>query len=139
VENIADARTGHPDDTLGFAVQGWSERISQFTWQVEANCTLYEPWRIIQLAEDTGEAVDFLACLGTDGSSRSHGEQLDDHDRCDGHAFEVEAGRWYALDCYLRWTSNPTADIKFVWSKPASNTSWMLLGPVAGTAPVAGG
>ena len=51
----------------------------------------------------------------------------------------VVANARYGFDAWVYWTSNPTADIKFGWTVPASTTGWWAaMGPVSGTAPVAG-
>jgi hypothetical protein len=51
----------------------------------------------------------------------------------------VEANATYGFDAWVHWTSNPTPDIKLGWTTPASTTGWWAaMGPVAGTAPVAG-
>lgn len=56
-----------------------------------------------------------------------------------GLAFNLAASTTYLIDGYLRYTSNPTADIKFGWTLPTSATGWWsLLGPVVSTAPIGG-
>lgn len=56
-----------------------------------------------------------------------------------GPTFTLEADSTYAIDGLLRYTSNPTADIKFGWTLPSGGAGWWsLLGPVTGTAPVGG-
>jgi hypothetical protein len=57
-----------------------------------------------------------------------------------GMAFSLSANATYAIDGWLRWTSNPTADIKFGWSSPASSDGWWSLnGPYVTGSPAVGG
>lgn len=54
-----------------------------------------------------------------------------------GLSLAVEASAVYALDGWIYYESNPTADIKFAWTGPASATFVVgIYGPPAGTAPV---
>lgn len=56
-----------------------------------------------------------------------------------GLAIPLAANATYGLDGWLHWTSNPTADIKFKFTFPASTTGfWSGIGPVVDTAPVVG-
>jgi hypothetical protein len=55
-----------------------------------------------------------------------------------GMAFSLAASATYAIDGWLRYTSNPTADIKFGWSLPSGGAGfWTLFGAMTTTAPVA--
>lgn len=56
-----------------------------------------------------------------------------------GLSIPLEANSSYGLDGWLHWTSDPTADIKFMYTYPAGCTGfWAGIGPVRDTAPVAG-
>lgn len=56
-----------------------------------------------------------------------------------GLVIPLSANATYGLDGWLHWTSNPTADIKFKFTLPASTTGfWTGIGPVVNTAPVVG-
>lgn len=69
IVNLNTARTQVPDETVSLLVQGWTETISQFVWDVNVNCTPYEPWQLIELASDSGDANPYIAHLQTDGST----------------------------------------------------------------------
>ena len=45
-----------------------------------------------------------------------------------GLAFALAADAVYAIDGWLRWTSNPTADLKVGWAIPGSADGWWTLG-----------
>lgn len=49
--------------------QGWQETIDQFMWSVTLNSSPYDPWRMIVLAQDSGDTGEFLCRLDTDGST----------------------------------------------------------------------
>lgn len=56
-----------------------------------------------------------------------------------GLSFALAASTTYAIDGWLRYTSNPTADVKFGWALPSGGAGWWsLLGPVTTTAPIGG-
>ncbi|MGE3795975.1 MAG: hypothetical protein AB7I38_18900, partial [Dehalococcoidia bacterium] len=45
----------------------------------------------------------------------------------------------YAIDGWVRWTSNPSADFKAGWTTPASSDGWWtMFNPYVAGAPVAG-
>jgi hypothetical protein len=68
VTNIVDIRTQMQNATIKNLVTGWTETIDLFRWHVEANCTSYDPWRVITLAAATGSTSDTTCWLDTDGS-----------------------------------------------------------------------
>lgn len=56
-----------------------------------------------------------------------------------GMSVSLAANAQYAVDGWLYWQSNPTADIKFGWTVPSGTTGfWSIIGPRVDTAPVAG-
>lgn len=56
-----------------------------------------------------------------------------------GLSVSLVASATYVLDGWLAWTSNPTADIQFVWTVPSGATGlWSLAGPHTTSAPVVG-
>lgn len=55
-----------------------------------------------------------------------------------GLSFSLKASTTYMIDGWLRYTTNPTADIAFGWTLPSGAAGWWsLLGPMTTTAPVA--
>lgn len=69
VTNITSVRTQMVNATIPCMVQGWTETIDLFTWRVNANCSPYDPWRVITLAANTGSTSDTTCWLDTDGSA----------------------------------------------------------------------
>lgn len=69
VTGLSTIRKQHSNNTVRLFAEGWSETIDQFTWTIAMNCTRWEPWRIIQLAQDVGDSNEFLGRLDTDGST----------------------------------------------------------------------
>lgn len=56
-----------------------------------------------------------------------------------GLSATLAAQATYILDGWLRWTSNPSADVKFGWTIPsAADGWWTLFNPYVAGAPVAG-
>jgi hypothetical protein len=41
-----------------------------------------------------------------------------------GMSFALSANATYAIEGWIRWTSNPSADFKCGWSTPASSDGW---------------
>lgn len=73
VTGVDTVRTQHPAGDLDLLVQGWSESLSRFTWDVEVNCSPYDPHRIITLAADSGDTGEFVCHLDTSGSTLATG------------------------------------------------------------------
>lgn len=67
--NLPVALTQMPPGTQSLLIQGYTETIDKFTWDVVANCSLYEPYRIARLAHTTSDADEFLCHLESDGST----------------------------------------------------------------------
>lgn len=70
VTNLADALPGMvPDETVDLLVAGYTQSIGKFTWDVEMHCTPFQPWRVTELASDSGDTGELLGYLDTDGST----------------------------------------------------------------------
>ncbi len=69
VENIADSRPAHPPGTVSLMVEGWSETLDQFHWDVEVNCSPYDPWRVGVVAADVGDVGEFVLRAADSGTS----------------------------------------------------------------------
>lgn len=69
VTNIASVYTQMPNTTVSLLVQGMTWTINQFLLSVSANCSPYEPWRVVQVAANSGDTSEFLCHLNTSGSS----------------------------------------------------------------------
>lgn len=60
---------GHPVGTLSLLVEGVSNSFTGDTWTGTAKCSLYEPWRIGVVSEESGDADEYLLRLLSDGST----------------------------------------------------------------------
>lgn len=69
IVNLDAARTQVPEGRTSVLVQGWTETISQFRWDVSVNCSPYDPWQIFGLSEDTLDSSEFTGHLDTDEST----------------------------------------------------------------------
>lgn len=69
VTGLSTIRKQHSATTVRLFSEGWTETIDQFTWTIAMNCTRWEPWRIIQAAQDVGDTNEFLGRYDTDGST----------------------------------------------------------------------
>ncbi len=49
-----------------FQLRGWNERWNSRSWHVTLNVAPYDPWSIVTLAADTGDAGDFVCWLAED-------------------------------------------------------------------------
>jgi len=47
-----------PPDTLDLMVQGYTETLDQYTWEITYNCTPYSPWNISHTDDDTYGKAD---------------------------------------------------------------------------------
>lgn len=74
VTNVEDIATGHAPGTVSLVTEGYTETLGPFSWRVAANCSLNDPWRVIQLAADTGDTGEFVGRLDTDGSALATAE-----------------------------------------------------------------
>ncbi|HYS41957.1 MAG TPA: hypothetical protein VEO01_40585 [Pseudonocardiaceae bacterium] len=68
ITNIQSALSSAPPEDINLVLQGYTETLGKFTWEVVANGSPYDPWRITVLAADTGDGSTFLCRLDTDGS-----------------------------------------------------------------------
>lgn len=59
----------HPIDDIQLQVQGYRQFISPYRWDVEINCAPFAPWRVAEVADESGDTGEFLARLDTDGST----------------------------------------------------------------------
>lgn len=68
VTGITDVVGQHPAATVSLLVQGYTQTITPYRWDVEVNCSPYQAWRIAVIAEETGDVGEFVWRLDTDGS-----------------------------------------------------------------------
>lgn len=73
VTNISTVRPQLPTGTTSLLVEGYTETIDQFTWDVALNTSPYDPWRIGVLASTTGDTGEYVLRADSDGSSLSTG------------------------------------------------------------------
>lgn len=69
IEGIATGRPQHPAAPLSLLVEGWSESIDQYTWEVEVTCTIAEGWRTGVVAADTGDTSEYVLRASPDGAT----------------------------------------------------------------------
>lgn len=70
VTDIDDVRTQHPAGTVSLLLEGYSQRIDQYLWDVTMNTSPYEPMRAGVYATATGTLdVDYVQRVDTDGST----------------------------------------------------------------------
>lgn len=69
VTNLSTVRTQTPAGTLSLLVEGYTETISQFSWDVVMNCSPYSNWVIGTLAADSGDTSATLMRASSDGST----------------------------------------------------------------------
>jgi hypothetical protein len=55
--------------TLSSLLRGWTEHWNSRQWNITCNVTPYGPWRVLVLADDTGDDDEFLGWLDTDDST----------------------------------------------------------------------
>ncbi len=67
VRNLLDARTQHPGGDLALVLEGYTQDIDQKRWTVTANCSLADPWQVVQVPPDAGQE-DGPAHVDTSGS-----------------------------------------------------------------------
>ena len=73
ITNIEDVRSQHPAGTISLALEGYRQRIDQFTWFVELVCSPYEPWIVGTIASETGDTDEHVWRLESDGSTLAAG------------------------------------------------------------------
>lgn len=69
VANVQSALTQMPPETINLVLQGYTETIDQFLWDVTANCTAYDLWRIATIAQESGDTSPFAFRLESDGAT----------------------------------------------------------------------
>jgi hypothetical protein len=67
VTNIDDVRTQHPAGTVSLLLEGYSQRIDQYLWDVQMNTSPYEPMRAGLWAADADDVGEFVQRVDTDG------------------------------------------------------------------------
>jgi hypothetical protein len=68
ITNIAAVRRQLSPDPIWLLLEGWTETISMFEWNVQANTSSAEPWNVIRLAAATGSTGDDICHMDTDSS-----------------------------------------------------------------------
>lgn len=63
---ITNPPTGMAPDTVDLLIEGWVEVFDALTWKVQLFCSPYEPWRVFQLAQTSGDTDPFLGRLAED-------------------------------------------------------------------------
>lgn len=58
--------TQHGPTNPDVVLLGYSEKIGQYEWQIEANCAPFRPWQVFTLAATSGDTSDFLGHLDWD-------------------------------------------------------------------------
>lgn len=76
VTGISTVRTQHPTGALSFILEGYTQTIDQFRWNIEANCSPFAPWRIIEVAADAGDTGEYRCHLESDGSTLATDEAI---------------------------------------------------------------
>lgn len=67
--NLVSVRTQVMNATITQLMQGYTETIDQFTWSIVANCTPYDPWKVGEWSQPSGDTNSFVLRLDTDGST----------------------------------------------------------------------
>jgi hypothetical protein len=70
---VGQVLRGHSEDDVSLLVEGISMSVSTFMWIVTFQCSRFDLWRIIVLAETSGDMSDNLCYLDTDGSHLQDG------------------------------------------------------------------
>lgn len=50
-------------------MEGYTETIDQFLWDVVMNTTPYDPWRVAEIAAETGDTNEYVFRVETDGAN----------------------------------------------------------------------
>lgn len=69
VTGIADVRSQLPDTDLRLLVEGASQRIDKFTWSADLVVSPFDPWRIGEVADESGDTNELVMRLSSDGST----------------------------------------------------------------------
>lgn len=63
---IANPPEGLPPDTLDLLVEGWTEYLGSHAWTVQLNCSPYQPYHVMEMAETSSDTNVFLGRLAED-------------------------------------------------------------------------
>lgn len=66
VTNVDNVLSHLSTGDFSLLLEGYTEVLSPFEWTVEANCSPYDPWRVIELAADSGDTNEFVCHLEAD-------------------------------------------------------------------------
>lgn len=67
--SISTVRTQHPTGTVSLVVEGFTQHLTQHTWDVVINASPFEPWRIATAAATTGDTSEYVLRPESDGST----------------------------------------------------------------------
>lgn len=67
--NLVDVRVQLQNLTVQTLLEGYTETFDQFTWSVNANCSSYQPWRVAEVAQESGDTGEFVGRCDTDGAN----------------------------------------------------------------------
>lgn len=75
--NITGYISQFAPNSVRLLVEGWTEFLSTFAWNVKAICGPEQPWRIIELAADAGDTNEYICHLdANDGDVTVSGEYV---------------------------------------------------------------
>jgi len=69
VTGFSTVRTQNPAGTIPLMVEGYSETLDRFTWDVTLNCSSQLPWRSANWANTSGDTSALALRADTDGST----------------------------------------------------------------------
>jgi hypothetical protein len=73
VANIQTALSQMPPENVINVLQGYTESIDQYMWDVVANCSPYDLWRVATIAQEVGDTSEYAFRLESDGASLAVG------------------------------------------------------------------
>jgi hypothetical protein len=73
VTNIEDVRSQHPAGTISLLLEGYTQQLDQYQWDITMNTSPYEPMRAGLYAANTGTTSEFVLRVDTDGSTLNAG------------------------------------------------------------------
>lgn len=73
ITNPSTVRTQHPAGTVSLLIEGFSQQIDQYLWDVHINASPYEPWRAGLWAATTADTGEFVQRVDTDGATLAAG------------------------------------------------------------------
>lgn len=71
--NARTVRTQLADDTISLLVEGYTQTISRFRWDVQVNCSPAQPWRVALFAADEGDTDELVGRFSPDGTTVTAG------------------------------------------------------------------